>query len=279
MAEACAERGRDADRHLSRARGSTRTSTSGSATPTISEAGASWPRRARRSTRRGRRRRRGRLAQAREEMLIAEGSDWFWWYGDDHSSAPRRRVRRSVPPAPAQRLPAARPAGSRRAVRQQHLRSAGVAASRRADGAASRRRSTARRRATSNGWAPGAFEAREAAGAMHQSERRAGLLTLVQFGFDRERLYVRVDAARRLVDLLAAGWEISLKFLQPAGVRFSVRGVLGRVTGHYWDRGAGAAGDAAAWVSAAGRCDGRGRVDSRGGAAVDGSLCGGRCRC
>src|ERR1700681_1405457 len=26
------------------------------------------------------------VAQAREEVLIAEGSDWFWWYGDDHSS-------------------------------------------------------------------------------------------------------------------------------------------------------------------------------------------------
>ena len=26
------------------------------------------------------------LAGAREEVLIAEGSDWFWWYGDDHSS-------------------------------------------------------------------------------------------------------------------------------------------------------------------------------------------------
>src|SRR6185503_19019518 len=26
------------------------------------------------------------LAAAREELLIAEGSDWFWWYGDDHSS-------------------------------------------------------------------------------------------------------------------------------------------------------------------------------------------------
>jgi alpha-amylase/alpha-mannosidase (GH57 family) len=24
------------------------------------------------------------LTRAREEMLIAEGSDWFWWYGDDH---------------------------------------------------------------------------------------------------------------------------------------------------------------------------------------------------
>jgi len=25
-------------------------------------------------------------ARAFEELLIAEGSDWFWWYGDDHSS-------------------------------------------------------------------------------------------------------------------------------------------------------------------------------------------------
>jgi alpha-amylase/alpha-mannosidase (GH57 family) len=25
-------------------------------------------------------------AEALEELLIAEGSDWFWWYGDDHSS-------------------------------------------------------------------------------------------------------------------------------------------------------------------------------------------------
>ncbi len=28
----------------------------------------------------------GRRGQAFEELLIAEGSDWFWWYGDDHSS-------------------------------------------------------------------------------------------------------------------------------------------------------------------------------------------------
>jgi hypothetical protein len=25
-------------------------------------------------------------ARAWEELMIAEGSDWFWWYGDDHSS-------------------------------------------------------------------------------------------------------------------------------------------------------------------------------------------------
>ncbi|HUQ87929.1 MAG TPA: glycoside hydrolase family 57 protein [Vicinamibacterales bacterium] len=28
----------------------------------------------------------GARERALEELLIAEGSDWFWWYGDDHSS-------------------------------------------------------------------------------------------------------------------------------------------------------------------------------------------------
>ena len=121
MAEACREPRRDADRHLSRARGSTRTSTSGSATPTTSGPGASWPRRATRSTTRRPASTRRRWREAREEILIAEGSDWFWWYGDDHSSAHdlefddlfRRHLRNVY------RL--LQTAGARRAVRQQHL--------------------------------------------------------------------------------------------------------------------------------------------------------------
>ncbi len=28
-----------------------------------------------------------KIAQAWEELYIAEGSDWFWWFGDSHSSA------------------------------------------------------------------------------------------------------------------------------------------------------------------------------------------------
>jgi hypothetical protein len=39
-----------------------------------------------------------------------------------------------------------------------------------------------------------------------------------------------------MVDLLADGHEVSLKFLQPDSVRFSVRQSQGRLTGLYWDR-------------------------------------------
>jgi hypothetical protein len=81
----------------------------------------------------------------------------------------------------------------------------------------------------------GLLEVREIAGAMHQADRRPPLLSLLQFGFDRGTLYVRLDGERPLVDLLAEGYEFSLKFLNPKGVRFSVRQDLGRLTGSFWD--------------------------------------------
>ena len=50
--------------------------------------------------------------RAYEELLIAEGSDWFWWYGDDHSSSYDhefddlfRRHLRNVYDALGQRVP------------------------------------------------------------------------------------------------------------------------------------------------------------------------------
>src|SRR5262249_42753383 len=90
----------------------------------------------------------------------------------------------------------------------------------------------------------GSLEVREVAGAMHQSERRPPMLTLVRFGCDRERLYVRLDAGRPALDLLAEGFEFSLKFLNPGGLRFSVRQKLGRLAGTFWDRRA----EAPHWV-------------------------------
>ncbi len=175
------------------------------------------------------------LGGAREEILIAEGSDWFWWYGDDHSSAHdlefddlfRRHVRNayrlmqkpapdelfvsnisSAAPPEAQTYPTALLCPTVDGDETSYFEWLGA----------------------------GSLEIRETAGAMHRSDRRVPLLTLVQFGFDRERLFVRVDAVRPMVDLLADGHEISLKFLQPDGVRFSVCQRLGRLIGRFWDR-------------------------------------------
>ena len=82
----------------------------------------------------------------------------------------------------------------------------------------------------------GSFEVRETAGAMHQTDRQPAVVQLVQFGFDADRLLVRVDVAGRAADLLGGGRELSLKFMTPADVRFSMRQAPGRVAGSFWDR-------------------------------------------
>jgi alpha-amylase/alpha-mannosidase (GH57 family) len=182
-------------------------------------------------------------AQAREEVLIAEGSDWFWWYGDDHSSAHdqefddlfRRHLRnayrllqRPIPDelfisnitttaaAPAQSEPTSLLSPTLDGEETSYFEWLGA----------------------------GLFEVRDAAGAMHQIDRPPSLLTGIRFGFDAARLLVRVDARRRMLDLLADGYELSLKFVTPAGVRFSVLERDGRLTGAFWDRPA----NAPAWM-------------------------------
>jgi alpha-amylase/alpha-mannosidase (GH57 family) len=187
------------------------------------------------------------LEQAREEVLIAEGSDWFWWYGDDHSSAHDldfddlfRRHLRNVYRLLGKPIPDD--------LYISNISTKGTAAIQQETTALIAPSLDGEQSSYFEWLGAGTYEVRDAAGAMRQSDRRASLVTMVHFGFDRERLYVRVDAGRRLIDLLAAGWEVSLKFLQPAGLRFSVRERDGRLAGHYWDRGEGPAGDATAWI-------------------------------
>ncbi len=175
------------------------------------------------------------VVQAKEEVLIAEGSDWFWWYGDDHSSehdlefddlfrCHLRNVYRLLgKPIPddlfVSNISTTAPA------RVQNEPSAFITP-------------TLEGEETSYfEWlAAGELEVRDVEGSMHRSDRAAHLIAMVHFGFDSERLYIRVDGARSMVDLLADGYEVSLKFLRPAGVRFSIRQIVGRLTARYWDR-------------------------------------------
>jgi alpha-amylase/alpha-mannosidase (GH57 family) len=175
------------------------------------------------------------LAEAREEILIAEGSDWFWWYGDDHSSAHdlefdtlfrthlRNAYRRLQVPVPDELF-----------VSNISTAAAPILQT---DPTALLAPALDGEETSYFEWlGAGALEVREVAGAMHQSERRAAAVSLIRFGFDRSRLYVRVDVSGLAIDLLAGGAELSLKFASPAGVRFSVRQTEGRLTGMFWDR-------------------------------------------
>jgi alpha-amylase/alpha-mannosidase (GH57 family) len=168
------------------------------------------------------------IARAREELLVAEGSDWFWWYGDDHSSEHDlefddlfRRHLRNVYRALDKPVPeelfvtnitteppttvAQAPSGFVRAVLDGEVTSYFE-------------------------WlGAGSLELRTAAGSMHQvSDAAQALTTLLLFGFDPERLFVRVDFRRRASDLLVGPAEVRLTFLAPGDLRVRVRGDGGR---------------------------------------------------
>jgi hypothetical protein len=163
------------------------------------------------------------LARAREELYIAEGSDWFWWYGDDHSSdhdlefddlfrRHLRNVYRSLDkPVPEElfltnitteppRMTAHPPTGLLNPT---------------VDGEVS----------SYFEWVgAGQLELEGASGSMHRvSQARRSVVTALQFGFDRSRFYVRVDFSRRASDVLADKGEVELTFLTPADTRLRIR--------------------------------------------------------
>jgi len=177
------------------------------------------------------------LARAREEMFIAEGSDWFWWYGDDHSSDHdlefddlfRRHVR-NVYRALEQPIPEELfvtnittqppdvvvhpPTGFIDPVLDGETTSYFE-------------------------WVgAGSLEAAATAGAMHQVAGPSTQLSLIEFGFNLEHLFVRLDATRPMTELLVQGLEVSLNFLKPAGVRVTIhRNDQGAPEAHVLERG------------------------------------------
>jgi hypothetical protein len=190
------------------------------------------------------------LARAREEVLIAEGSDWFWWYGDDHSSAhdlefddlfrrhlrnAYRLLRRAIPD---ELFVSNISAGAPPAVETQPV---GLVAPT-IDGEVN----------SYFEWLDaGLFEVKDTAGAMHRSDRGPSLVTGVRFGFDLKHLYVRIDFSRPAVDIVAEGHEVSLKFMLPQPIRYSVKQDGGRPAGEYWGRpetGTVPVGAAPGWV-------------------------------
>ena len=162
------------------------------------------------------------LARAREEMLIAEGSDWFWWYGDDHSSEHdlafddlfRRHVRNVYRALDA-------PIPEELFVTNITTQPPSVEI----------RRPTGLIQPLIDGevtsyfeWVgAGSYEVSKVAGAMHQVSESPGRILAVEFGFDLDRLFIRVDGGRAMRELLVGGLGLTIRFLKPAGLRIVIR--------------------------------------------------------
>jgi alpha-amylase/alpha-mannosidase (GH57 family) len=156
--------------------------------------------------------------KAYEELLIAEGSDWFWWYGDDHSSDHdpqfddlfRRHVRNVYGtlglPVPEELF--------RSNITTRHLpvpiHEPSTALTPLIDGEIS----------SYFEWlGSGSFEAEIAAGAMHQVSDRAPSIARVLFAMDEVALYLRVDTTCEASALQPLGLSINVTFLSPSGYR------------------------------------------------------------
>ncbi len=160
---------------------------------------------------------------AHEEILIAEGSDWFWWYGDDHSSDHdeefddlfRRHLRNAYrlldQPAPDDLFVSN--ISTRAPLEEVHAPVGWIAPV--IDG----------RDTSYFEWiGAGLFEARRTAGAMHQIDAAPPVVSSVRFGFTREQeLCFRMDGPARMDAQLAAGYELTVAFLEPAPLKITAR--------------------------------------------------------
>jgi hypothetical protein len=157
------------------------------------------------------------LARAREEMFIAEGSDWCWWYGDDHSSEHdaefdelfRRHLRNVYRllqrPIPDELFISNISTGT--TTVQLTSPTAHIAPV--LDGEDT----------SYFEWlCAGALDVLPVAGAMHQVDRQSAV-TQVRFGFGQESLFLRIDPVKRAVEMLSDGSSVVVNFLRPSGVR------------------------------------------------------------
>ena len=162
------------------------------------------------------------IDRAWRELYIAEGSDWFWWYGDDHSSAQdalfdylfRKHLQNvyillgESPPADL-----SRPI-SRRVQRPPYTLPRAFLDVK-IDG-----------RYTFFEWVgAGRYQCQDERGTMALATR--GPLAELHFGFDRERLLVRVDCAGLARLWLADRDALRLSLVEPAGYTITLL-ALGR---------------------------------------------------
>lgn len=162
-----------------------------------------------------------KLAQASQELFIAEGSDWFWWYGPEFGSAQDKLFDRLFrthlqniysllgEPAPANLNEPIKRNGHRRL----HTLPTGFLPVK-VDG-----------RATFFEWiSAGIYEAGSERGTMVQVTD--GVVRRIQLGFDQTRLLLRVDTASRArEDFERSGIdELRIRFVEPEGLELAVTG-------------------------------------------------------
>jgi alpha-amylase/alpha-mannosidase (GH57 family) len=163
-------------------------------------------------------------ALAWEALYVAEGSDWNWWYGDDHSSSMDMefdQLYRAQLSAVYRTLGKPVPDYLHVPIRQHRFLPGTVV------------QPTALLTPSLDGsvsdyfeWlAAGYVDAKGANGAMHQAE---SAFQGVYFGFDLERLYLRIDLNRQWLETHPlTQHELGIRFLGPQPRLLRIRTLVG----------------------------------------------------
>jgi alpha-amylase/alpha-mannosidase (GH57 family) len=154
--------------------------------------------------------------KALDEMLIAEGSDWFWWYGDDHQtqnaaefdSLFRNRLR-NVYRLLGQNYPHDLDVPIKKIAGRTYTRDPMHTISPRIDGRVSDYFEW-----LAAGWAtPGGGE------SMHRTDH---YLEKIWYGFDLKNFYLRLDLIRNRHGALPDGKEFQVGFVAPRECVFAI---------------------------------------------------------
>jgi alpha-amylase/alpha-mannosidase (GH57 family) len=151
------------------------------------------------------------MARAEEEVLIAEGSDWYWWFGSDHSSANDKEfdilfrthlknVYKLLGDAPPNFLDAP----IKKSVARDIFTPPRALLDIKLDGRVS----------SFFEWLGAGHSSSEPEQSVMEKVTE-NLMTAVYFGFDQGQMFVRVDAIKDMGEILAEGHAIRIKFIYP----------------------------------------------------------------
>ncbi len=152
------------------------------------------------------------LPETLMHLLRAEGSDWFWWYGDDHSTDQadifdllfRRHLealyREAGLPVPAHLFQPIKPGRTIKTVTEPTALFTPLIDGRVSDYFE---------------WLAAGSADLGTTGAMHTAHHRE--FSVLHYGYDRERLYLRLDPEEDLRALLGSDGHLEIRFGEEAG--------------------------------------------------------------
>jgi len=151
------------------------------------------------------------IARAEEEILIAEGSDWYWWFGSDHGSANDKEFDilfrthlKNVYKLFGEEYPNYLDVPIKKSVALEIFSPPRSLLTIKLDGRVSN-----------------FFEWLGAGHCNSEPEQTVmekvteNLMSDVYFGFDRSQMFVRVDGIRDMAEILGEGHTVRVKFIYP----------------------------------------------------------------